>query len=632
MPYSFFIKKIYAVNILSAENIEKTLNDYPLFSKVNLGVNEGEKIGIVGKNGSGKSTLTKVLSGSIQPDEGKIATKKNLSISVLSQGVEFSPEDTVRDYFLSSLNSKISALNKYNKTTQEGDGDTLSEYASQAEDGSLWEVERKFYSYLTDMGEQIKPERKMSTLSGGQQKKVAIARLLAPEAELLILDEPTNHLDIKTIEYLESYLNKTKSAAIIVTHDRQILNECVSVIWELDRGTIYTHPGNFSSYLERKEERLRMGEKEQERLKTILRRELEWLKRGPQARTGKDKNRIERAKEMQSQVMTVREARQREFSSTERRLGKKILDVVNVGKSYEENNLFRAFSYSFKKGDRIGLVGDNGKGKSTLLDILTGVTLPTEGYIDKGQNTFFAYYDQNGKNLESNKTVLEYAEEIGKRVILSDGEEVSTSRFLEMFSIPVKMQRTMINNLSGGERRRVYLLTRLLSNPNFIILDEPTNDLDIETIENLEAYISSFPGIVLISSHDRTFLDLTTDMTLHIDNGQITLYPGSYSSIKDKFKPKASISKEGRESTKQNTRREKKGLTFKEKKELEEITEKIEKLENEIKILEDSFSSFETTALGSLQERTEKYNKNKDELDDLTLRWLELEEKNDGQL
>ena len=481
------------------------------------------------------------------------------------------------------------------------------------------------------MGEDFSPESRMDSLSGGEQKKVAIARAFALRPGLLLLDEPTNHLDIKSVEYIESWIKATSISVIIVTHDRHILNECCSTIWELDRRHFYRHPGSYSAYLERKEERIVMNEKEQQRLQTILRRELKWLMRGPQARTGKDKNRKDRIEEMQSSLEKVRDDKMTEFTSLERRLGKKILDLTEVSKKYGDRTLFSDFTFSFTKGMKIGLVGNNGSGKSTLLDIMDGRTLPDSGNVDKGVNTVFGYYDQLGRNLESKKTVLDYALDYGERVRYSKGEDVTTARFLEIFGFPSSMHRTPIELLSGGERRRLYLITRLISNPNFLLLDEPTNDIDIETMENLEEYISSFPGCAIISSHDRTFLDCTVDMLFVIENQKITLFPGNYTQWKEE---KERIEKEERitETVKEKERterhgKEKKGLSYKEAREKEMLEKEIEEIEALIGKLEESFVTAEKTELGTLQERTKLYEDKKNLLDEKTERWLELEEK-----
>ena len=619
------------MNILSIENLEKTLKDEPLFENVTLGLESGEKVGIVGKNGCGKSTFLKTLSGEITPDEGKISLRSGTNIVMLEQNVIYPEGCTVMDYLYLSKDKNIETLKDYHKALEKGDEKAYTALGEKIEKENLWDIERSFLASITDMGEDFSPESRMDSLSGGEQKKVAIARAFALRPGLLLLDEPTNHLDIKSVEYIESWIKATSISVIIVTHDRHILNECCSTIWELDRRHFYRHPGSYSAYLERKEERIVMNEKEQQRLQTILRRELKWLMRGPQARTGKDKNRKDRIEEMQSSLEKVRDDKMTEFTSLERRLGKKILDLTEVSKKYGDRTLFSDFTFSFTKGMKIGLVGNNGSGKSTLLDIMDGRTLPDSGNVDKGVNTVFGYYDQLGRNLESKKTVLDYALDYGERVRYSKGEDVTTARFLEIFGFPSSMHRTPIELLSGGERRRLYLIIRLISNPNFLLLDEPTNDIDIETMENLEEYISSFPGCAIISSHDRTFLDCTVDMLFVIENQKITLFPGNYTQWKEE---KERIEKEERitETVKEKERterhgKEKKGLSYKEAREKEMLEKEIEEIEALIGKLEESFVTAEKTELGTLQERTKLYEDKKNLLDEKTERWLELEEK-----
>ena len=619
------------MNILSIENLEKTLKDEPLFENVTLGLESGEKVGIVGKNGCGKSTFLKTISGEITPDEGKISLRSGTNIVMLEQNVIYPEGCTVMDYLYLSKDKNIETLKDYHKALEKGDEKAYTALGEKIEKENLWDIERSFLASITDMGEDFSPESRMDSLSGGEQKKVAIARAFALRPGLLLLDEPTNHLDIKSVEYIESWIKATSISVIIVTHDRHILNECCSTIWELDRRHFYRHPGSYSAYLERKEERIVMNEKEQQRLQTILRRELKWLMRGPQARTGKDKNRKDRIEEMQSSLEKVRDDKMTEFTSLERRLGKKILDLTEVSKKYGDRTLFSDFTFSFTKGMKIGLVGNNGSGKSTLLDIMDGRTLPDSGNVDKGVNTVFGYYDQLGRNLESKKTVLDYALDYGERVRYSKGEDVTTARFLEIFGFPSSMHRTPIELLSGGERRRLYLITRLISNPNFLLLDEPTNDIDIETMENLEEYISSFPGCAMISSHDRTFLDCTVDMLFVIENQKITLFPGNYTQWKEE---KERIEKEEKitETLKEKERterhgKEKKGLSYKEAREKEMLEKEIEEIEALIGKLEESFVTAEKTELGTLQERTKLYEDKKNLLDEKTERWLELEEK-----
>ncbi len=617
------------VNILSIENLEKTVKDNPLFEHVTLGLDEGEKVGIVGKNGEGKSTFLYTLIGKITPDEGKVSLRNGTRVALLEQRVTYKEGATISSYLYEASDSNIEILNKYKKAIEEGNNKESIALGEIIERDNLWDIERAYMASLTDMGESFTGKEKMESLSGGERKKVALSRVFALKANLVLFDEPTNHLDIESVEYLEKWIKNTPATVIIVTHDRHILSNVCSTIWELDKRHFYRHPGSFTEYLERKEERLVMAEKEQARLKTILRREMVWLMRGPQARTGKDKGRKDRIEDMQSQIKKIRDEKMTEFSSLERRLGKKILDINNIGAKYGDRVLFKDFTYSFTKGIKIGLIGKNGSGKSTLLDILSGLREPDWGSVDIGVNTVFGYYDQMGRELVENKTALEYAEKFGNRVRYTNGEDVSASRFLELFGFPIESQRTPISLLSGGERRRLYLITRLISNPNFLLFDEPTNDLDIPTMENLEDYISSFPGCAIISSHDRTFLDCSVDFLFVIENERITLFPGNYTEYREK---KDEEEKEREVEKKKDSRRprEKKGLTFKENKEKESLEEEIATLEKEIKALEDSFSTAENTELGTLKERTKKYEEKKITLDEKTERWLELEEKSES--
>ncbi len=617
------------VNILSIENLEKTAKDNPLFEHVTLGLDEGEKVGIVGKNGEGKSTFLYTLIGKITPDEGKVSLRNGTRVALLEQRVTYKEGATISSYLYEASDSNIEILNKYKKAIEEGNNKESIALGEIIERDNLWDIERAYMASLTDMGESFTGKEKMESLSGGERKKVALSRVFALKANLVLFDEPTNHLDIESVEYLEKWIKNTPATVIIVTHDRHILSSVCSTIWELDKRHFYRHPGSFTEYLERKEERLVMAEKEQARLKTILRREMVWLMRGPQARTGKDKGRKDRIIDMQSQIKKIRDEKMTEFSSLERRLGKKILDINNIGAKYGDRVLFKDFTYSFTKGIKIGLIGKNGSGKSTLLDILSGLREPDWGSVDIGVNTVFGYYDQMGRELVENKTALEYAEKFGNRVRYTNGEDVSASRFLELFGFPIESQRTPISLLSGGERRRLYLITRLISNPNFLLFDEPTNDLDIPTMENLEDYISSFPGCAIISSHDRTFLDCSVDFLFVIENERITLFPGNYTEYREK---KDEEEKEREVEKKKDSRkpREKKGLTFKENKEKESLEEEIATLEKEIKALEDSFSTAEDTELGTLKERTKKYEEKKITLDEKTERWLELEEKSES--
>lgn len=614
------------MNVLSIQNIAKTVDDKPLFTEVTLGLDAGEHVGIVGRNGAGKTTFLKVLRGIVHQDEGTIAMAGGSKMVTLEQNVTYSPSATIRDFLYESDHPSTRLLADYHKSLESGDERLSQRLQAEIDRFDLWNLENDFKTYLTRFGMKYDINHKMKTLSGGELKKVAIARMFALRPTIMLLDEPTNHLDIRTIELLEKDLQNTSAAVIIVTHDRYILNSVCTTIWELDGGRFYRHQGNYEAYLERRAERIQMLQKEQDRLASILRRELIWLARGPQARTGKDKNRKERIETMLSQVKNVQDARQTSFSSLERRLGKKILDLKHVSRSFDGRTLFEDFSYSFKKGDKIGVVADNGMGKSTLLDIVAGVIEPDSGMIDRGVNTHIAYYDQLGRSLPLDRSALEFLEDISSRVLFCGGE-ISAERLLELFGFSRAKMRTLMSVYSGGERRRVYLISRLMENPNFLILDEPTNDLDIPTMENLEEYIASFPGCCLIVSHDRAFLNCTCTSLFVIQNGKVLDIPTTYTQWKEGADARPRDQATPKTDTVQRPRREQKGLTFKEHREFETIEAEIEEMEQEKVRLEAGFTDIGETEDGTLAQRTRRYEELVRLIDEKTERYFVLAEK-----
>ncbi|MGD1820404.1 MAG: ABC-F family ATP-binding cassette domain-containing protein [Pleomorphochaeta sp.] len=619
------------MNILSVENLSLTLNDTPLFEKISFGLEANEHVGLIGNNGQGKSTLLKALAKRISVDEGQVTKNNDAEIGFLEQNIDYDINDTVHDYLFKSPGHKFQILKEYNKLLEDpiANEKQIIKLTPIMEKENIWNIENDFLSILGELDLYDVNNKKMDKLSGGQKKKVAIARVLANRPQILFLDEPTNHLDIKTIEWLQKYLASSKMTIIVVTHDRYFLNSVCTKIIELYNSNIYVHPGNYNSYIERKAKRLMDEQKYQDRLTTVLRKELEWLQRGPKARTSKDGNRIDRIYEMQSEQKSIGDKKQNQFNSSDRYIGKKILEVENISKAFGENLIFENFTFSFTKDMRIGIIGDNGTGKSTLLDVITNHLNSDTGKIDIGVNTVFGYYDQNGRNLVSNKTVLEYVEDISDRIRLSQKNEVSAARFLELFNFPTKLHRLPISTLSGGQKRRLYLLSQLLKNPNFLILDEPTNDLDIETIENLESYIEDFVGTSIVVSHDRAFLDRTCDYLFIIKDHNITQFAGNYTNYSTYLNNQKTEKKE-KEIVQPVKSKKKSGLTYKEKIELEAIPSEIEKLESLISELEESFNTIEKTELGTLEERTKLYQDKKDELEIKEERWMELLEKEES--
>ncbi len=608
------------VNAISVYNVAKTVKDDFLFSSVSFGLDVGERLGIVGKNGAGKSTFLKIVARQLEPDAGQITINSSCRLAYLEQDIHFPEGCTLQSFLLTGNDPHVKLLRDF----QEGDHSTFE----QIENLGLWNMEDHYKSYLGELGVTEPMDKLMSQLSGGTQKKAAIARILAIEPNILLLDEPTNHLDIPAIEWLETKLTSGAFTILLVTHDRYFLDKICTKTMELDAKKAFFYEGGYSSFTEHKAERLNALQKEQDRLATILRREIEWLHRGPQARTGKDSGRKQRIEEMLSQQRRPEEE-QRDFSSITRRLGKKILELKNVSAKRGDKTIIQDLSIEFVKGMRLGVIGPNGSGKSTLLDLITGHLQACSGIVDTGINTAFGYYDQKSAKLPLSKTMLEYIEDIGENIQISQGFSVTPSRFLELFGFPSSFHRLPISILSGGEKRRLYLLATLVSNPNFLVLDEPTNDLDIDTLCRLEQYITDFQGCVISVSHDRAFLDRTCSELIVMPGA--SRFEGNYTDYKTYEIQQANLTKTAKTSTQVKSssakqtiaQNKKKGLSFKEKKEFEDISAKIEELEEKKSELENFFSSGKPDTLG---ERTKEYAKVNSELESLYKRWEELAE------
>ena len=619
------------MNVLSVENIAKTLKDEPSFQHVTFGMEKGDRLGLIGRNGTGKTTFLKVLKGDLEADSGTIARRGGMTMSLLDQRVSFTAGTTVGGFLFSDDHPKISLLRAYHECIaacsrqEKGSQTQLHRLMDDMDRMGSWEVETSYASLLSELNGPAL-DQSMDILSGGMRKKAALARALASKPQFLLLDEPTNHLDIPTIEWLENHLVASDATMIIVTHDRYVLNRLCTAILEIDNGRCYSYPGSYTAFLERRTERLADLQNEQDRLRTVLRHELEWLKKGPRARTGKDSGRKQRIESMRG-ALTANTAETTAFISCERRMGKKILELLDVRKSYEGKIVVSSFSHGFTKGERIGMIGPNGSGKTTLLDLISGRVDADSGRIDVGVNTVFGYYDQLDSGIDTTKTVLEHVQDIAEQVTLSPGQAVSASRFLELFGFPVSFHRISIGMLSGGERRRLHLISILMRNPNFLLLDEPTNDLDIDTMRRLEEYILDFSGCALIVSHDRAFLDRTTDHLFVFDGcGGIQEFPGTFSDYHDHL---ASASEVAREAPVKHAlphsvpQRERKGLSFKEKREYETILDEIGLLEQEMLSLEQGFSAAGSDPL-TLPLRTERYKDIRSHIEQKMDRWEDL--------
>ncbi|MGM0432789.1 MAG: ABC-F family ATP-binding cassette domain-containing protein [Spirochaetota bacterium] len=621
------------MNLLSIEQVSKTLSDTPLFQHVSLGIDEGDRVGVIGDNGAGKSTLLRLMTGEMEPDEGTIARNRNLRISILHQEVDVSPETTLDEFFYLDSSWRVAQLHRYKQlsatynhsTGEEGELAHLTEIMDREH---VWDMESSYASRLAEFGMEDM-NATFASLSGGMRKKAALARALASRPNLLFLDEPTNHLDIETLEWLESYILTEAMGCVVVTHDRYFLDTVCTRICELDQQTIFVTEGNYQQAREYRQKRLMEQEKQQQRLENTLRREKAWLHQGPKARTGKDKQRVQRVYDLMDQHIQE-EHMQAQFSSTHRRLGKKVLELRRLSKSYDRTDVIKDFSYTFRRGERIGLIGPNGSGKTTLLQLIAGRIEADRGEREVGVNTVFGYYDQHSTPLKNTLTVLEFIEQYSETVALADRQQVSAERFLELFGFPARMHRIALERLSGGERRRLYLISLLINNPNFLLLDEPTNDLDIETMERLETYLESFSGCVLVVSHDRAFLDRTVDTLFIFDgSGHIRGASGTYSDYREYLEAQKSKQKSDsvRPPAKQKKQaREKKGLTFKEQREYEQLFADIEELERRKAQLEGFFADQRTDPL-KLPEYHREYQQTDERLKEVMDRWEELSAK-----
>jgi ABC transport system ATP-binding/permease protein len=616
------------VNLITLDGISKTLGEATLFEGASLGIDSGERIGFVGRNGRGKSTFLRLLAGSLEPDSGILARKRDLTVSLLEQRPSFSPGESLADFLFGGSSTLAHLLGERRRLEKasEGKGRTFDRLDASIDAAGGHDLERAYASLCTELG-LCDPSASLSEMSGGMVKKAAIARALAPRAELLLLDEPTNHLDIDAIEWLEKRLLQYQGGFILVTHDRWFLDAACSSIMEIDRKALYKYAGSYSDYLERRIERAASLEKAESRRLTVLKRELAWLNRGARARATKSERRKESIRDMQAQAL-LRETGMEGFSSMSRRLGKKILVLKNVAKAYGGKVVLSPFSRDFKAGERVGLIGPNGSGKTTFLDIVAGRIEADSGRVERGANTHFAYFDQTAASIDSSLTLLSYIREKAERIAMADGSVLNPEQLLERFLFPRAMQDLSLSRLSGGELRRAQLVRLLADSPNFLLLDEPTNDLDIDTIELLEDYLSDFPGCVLAVSHDRAFLDRLADSLIALDGrGKAREYVGRYADYRafsadspDAAPPKR---KDATTVTADTRSRERRGLSYAERKELGGLLGEISFLEDEKAALEGIFSSPSPNA-----EEIERANRRYAELIGLlearTLRWEEL--------
>jgi ATP-binding cassette subfamily F protein uup len=633
------------MNILSLENVSKNYGIKPLFENVTLGFEDSDKIGIIGANGSGKTTLLRVIAGQEEPDSGRVVRANNKTLAFLSQNPVIEDEATVLETIFAASGGVMKLIRDYETACHElaiGDSnekllEKVSELQHELELSGGWEIETNARNVLTRLG-ITDTTAKMKTLSGGQRKRVALAHELIVKPDILILDEPTNHLDADTIEWLEDYLKRYAGALLLVTHDRYFLDRVTNRIFEIDRGSVQAFGGNYAYYLEKKEEQEALRAVEGHKREQLIKKELAWLRRGAKARTRKSKHRINAAYDLMAQPKERAKA-EIDIAIGAKRLGTKIVELRAVSKSYNERRLINDFTYLLKRDDRIGIIGANGAGKTTLLEIITNRVAPDAGEIEIGQTVAIGYYDQESRALNEEQRVIDYIRDIAEYVSTVDGKQITASQMLEKFLFPPAAQYSVIGNLSGGERRRLYLLRILMSAPNVLLLDEPTNDLDIPTLIALEEYLDDFAGALIVVSHDRYFLDRTIDTVFKFEGaGKIREFPGDYTAyleivereqadeaetraaVKAQTESKASAAENGKEKP------ESKKLSFKEKRELETLEAQIPQTEKRLTEIENELNEFAADAYKVNQLFNEQQNLNAQLETDME-RWAELAEK-----
>ncbi|WP_163194618.1 ABC-F family ATP-binding cassette domain-containing protein [Clostridium thermarum] len=540
------------MNLLSAENITKSYSEKKLFNNINLGINDGDKIGVIGINGTGKSTLLKVIAGVEEVDEGRIIRSNALQIEYLQQNPHFDQEATVLQQVFNGNSPIMKLIREYEEELQKdsGFGEKMMKLTHDMDAANAWTIESEAKAVLNKLGISDF-NAKVGNLSGGQRKRIALASALIHPSNLLILDEPTNHLDNDTIDWLEQYLNKRKGALLMITHDRYFLDRVANEIIELDRGNLYTYKGNYTEFLEKKAERMEREEANEAKRQNLLRKELAWIKRGAKARTTKQKARIDRFNKLADQ--TVDKVQDKvDISVASSRLGKKVIELKHISKSFGERVLIKGFEYILLRDDRIGIVGPNGSGKSTLMNIIAGNLKPDSGEVEVGETVKIGLYSQENYHMKEDMRVIEYIRDAAEYLTTAEGERISASQMLERFLFPPEAQWTPIGKLSGGEKRRLYLLRVLMEAPNVLLLDEPTNDLDIQTLTILEDYIDNFPGAVITVSHDRYFLDrLAEKIFAFKGEGEIVQYSGDYSDYKAKVAEEEKAINENSEKSKE---------------------------------------------------------------------------------
>lgn len=622
---------------LSVEKLTKSFNEKRLFNDITFGIDQGQKVALVGVNGCGKSTLLNVIARRDQQDTGIVSFQKDLKVAYLEQAPDLSDFHTILDSIFDESHPEAKLLNDYWKLVEkpeptDADQEKLQDLITRIDGLNAWDYEFRLKEILGKLGIN-NLERPINELSGGQQKRIALAKALLGEPDFLILDEPTNHLDLDIIEWLEEYLAAQNLGLLMVTHDRYFLDKVCNEIIEIDKGDIFRYKGTYADYLEKKNEALDIAKSSRDKARNLLSKELEWMRRQPKARGTKAKYRIDAFHETKKKAKVDLSSSELEIKISGRRQGKKILELDKIAKSWDSTTMFKNFSHIFTRGEKVGIVGQNGTGKSTFLNVVTQMIDPDAGDIDLGVNTLFGYYRQDTIQEEPGKTVLESIQEVAEVITLDDGSVVTASQLLNQFLFDPKVQHSHVAKMSGGEKRRLQLLKVLIANPNFLILDEPTNDLDIVTLNILEDYLQNFSGCLLIVSHDRYFMDKLVDHLFVFDKSEtIRDFPGNYTDFREELKIKkqqaqntvTSPNVEDKSTTKVRET-EKKKLTYKEQQEFKKIEQDMPKFEARKAELNELLNSGETDHV-QLTEWSQEIERVQNELDEMELRWLELSE------
>ncbi|NND53193.1 MAG: ABC-F family ATP-binding cassette domain-containing protein [Flavobacteriaceae bacterium] len=616
------------MNYLTVENISKSYGELTLFEGLSFSIHKDQKIAFVAKNGTGKTSILNMLSSRDQPDSGQITYRKGIKVAFLDQNPDLDPKLSIEDTIFASENHILDVINAYHHALKDPDDHDNYEAAfDNMERHNAWDFETQYKQILFKL-KLDDLDQMVNTLSGGQKKRLALANALINKPDLLVLDEPTNHLDLEMIEWLESFFAKEKITLFMVTHDRYFLERVCDEIIELDEGKIYTYKGNYSYYLEKKDERIKREAVELGKSKQLFKKELDWMRRQPKARTTKSKSRIDDFHDIKQRAHQRRLEHEIQLEINMTRLGSKIIELHNVSKSFGENRMLEKFDYVFKKGERIGIIGKNGSGKTTFLNLLTGSLKPDSGKIIIGETVKFGYYTQDGIAIKPGQKVIDVIREFGDYIPLKKGRQISAQQLLERFLFDRKKQYDYVEKLSGGEQKRLYLCTVLIQNPNVLILDEPTNDLDIVTLNVLENFLLDFPGCIIVVSHDRYFMDKIVDhLFVFKGQGEIDDFPGNYSDYRD-YQDSRPVIKDTSEKKEKKTWKKDANikLSYAEQKELNTLESKIKALEHDKKEIEAKFGDDAMTA----EEINELSLQLKDLMESIQtkeIRWLELLEK-----